>query len=112
MMCGGLSDVTEADAEAEVQKICDIVSRTRIIVRLWLWSLKTIHPHLAAPLFYFWYRCLFILTQMKPHAEQKAGKTYDVFTAKRYRTQVVAGKNYFIKVIIIYKANKSWKVII
>ncbi|XP_034428215.1 cystatin-B-like [Hippoglossus hippoglossus] len=57
MMCGGSSEVLEADEK--VQTICDA---------------------------------------MKPHAEAKAGKTYDVFTAKSYKTQPVAGTNYFIKV--------------
>ncbi|XP_029313723.1 cystatin-B-like [Cottoperca gobio] len=39
-----------------------------------------------------------ICDSVKADAEAKAGKTYEMFTAKSFTSQVVAGTNYFIKI--------------
>ncbi|XP_059576308.1 cystatin-B-like [Alligator mississippiensis] len=39
-----------------------------------------------------------IADQVKPQLEGKENKTYQCFTATEYKSQVVAGTNYFIKV--------------
>ncbi|XP_075994105.1 cystatin-B-like [Genypterus blacodes] len=39
-----------------------------------------------------------ICDEMKPKVEDRTGKTYNVFKAKIYTSQVVAGTNFFIKV--------------
>uniref|UniRef100_A0A674IBB1 Cystatin domain-containing protein n=1 Tax=Terrapene triunguis TaxID=2587831 RepID=A0A674IBB1_9SAUR len=38
-----------------------------------------------------------IADQVKPQLEGKENKTYPVYVALKYKTQVVAGINYFIK---------------
>ncbi|NWX86566.1 CYTB protein, partial [Nothoprocta ornata] len=38
--------------------------------------------------------------KVKPQLEEKEGKTFDVFTAVEYKSQTVAGTNFFIKVYV------------
>ncbi|XP_031419563.1 cystatin-B-like [Clupea harengus] len=35
---------------------------------------------------------------VKADVEEKAGKEYEIYTAKKYKSQIVSGTNYFIKV--------------
>ncbi|KYO18431.1 cystatin-B [Alligator mississippiensis] len=39
-----------------------------------------------------------IVEEVKSQVEEKEGKNFDVFAAVEFKTQVVAGMNYFIKV--------------
>ncbi|XP_035170251.1 cystatin-A [Oxyura jamaicensis] len=46
-----------------------------------------------------------IVDQVKPQFESRENRTYGIFGAIEYRTQVVAGINYFIKVCMFYKGD-------
>ncbi|KAM8976637.1 cystatin-B-like [Pelodytes ibericus] len=39
-----------------------------------------------------------ICDKIKVEAEKKSGKNFEIFKATEYKTQIVAGTNYFIKV--------------
>lgn len=39
-----------------------------------------------------------LVSQVKPHVEAKLGSTLNQFTPLTYKSQVVAGMNYFVKV--------------
>jgi cystatin-A/B len=39
-----------------------------------------------------------LCNEVKPHAEEKLGKTFDTWEPVTYKTQVVAGTNYKVKV--------------
>lgn len=83
MKCGGTGDTKQADPA--VQEICDSVScRTMSLF--------------AANKACLWWWFYIICAQVKGQVENKTGKKYNTFKAKSYKTQVVAGTNYFVKV--------------
>uniref|UniRef100_A0A8C3F944 Cystatin domain-containing protein n=1 Tax=Chrysemys picta bellii TaxID=8478 RepID=A0A8C3F944_CHRPI len=49
-----------------------------------------------------------IADQVKPQLEGKENKMYPFFVALKYKTQVVAGINYFIQVMIIQHLPRCW----
>ncbi|XP_039523030.1 cystatin-B-like [Pimephales promelas] len=102
LKCGGTSEAEDADEE--VQKICDEVSnytlqrnRNSDVLSLYKkqpWTARTGRENRTCPE----KTGLLISPQVKSHAEDKVGHKFDTFTAKCFKTQLVKGKNYFIKV--------------
>uniref|UniRef100_A0A8C8AG06 Cystatin domain-containing protein n=1 Tax=Otus sunia TaxID=257818 RepID=A0A8C8AG06_9STRI len=50
---------------------------------------------------------VWVVTNVKPQFESRVNRTYGIFQAIVYRTQVVAGTNYFIKVCMYYRRECS-----
>lgn len=100
MMCGGTSPLVEADEK--IQRICESVS-TKEGCRE-----QFTHSNQGLCFAVFWCCYHVIVAQVKSQAEQKAGKSYDVFVAKTYTKQAVAGTNYFIKVISMFTLNADY----
>lgn len=97
-MCGAFTETQ--DATEEIQKICDQVSFS-------LPSFFTTSTRNSLVTFSF------IHTQVKCQVEEMTKEVYDGMRAVQYRSQVVAGTNYLIKVInvvipfILNESNKA-----
>ena len=44
----------------------------------------------------------FLLLKVKAAVEEKVGKKLETYSPVSYKTQVVAGTNYFVKVLVYY----------
>ncbi|XP_042560384.1 cystatin-B-like [Clupea harengus] len=83
-ICGGLTEVK--DATPKIQTMCD-----ECLTLTLCHSLS--HTHTALP-----YNLSLLHLQVKAAVDEKVGKNYYSYTAKKYKSQIVAGTNYFIKV--------------
>lgn len=79
--CGGVGDVKKADAK--IQGIVDNV----ILLKLTSYLKKILF--------------LLYIYQLRAQVSQKCGKNFQKLTAINYKSQIVAGTNYFIKVYIV-----------
>uniref|UniRef100_A0A670JUB5 Cystatin domain-containing protein n=1 Tax=Podarcis muralis TaxID=64176 RepID=A0A670JUB5_PODMU len=60
----------------------------RFFCHLYIWSLKPLQAQMGE------------ILQVKGQVEEKEGRSFEVFEAVEFKTQIVAGINYFIKVHI------------
>lgn len=97
-MPGAVNDAK--DATEEIQKICDQVSFN-------LPSSFTISTYSTGLCILFWICCMFI--KMKAKVEDRTKKMYEEFRAVKYKQQIVAGVNFFIKVTNIVISEKLFK---